>query len=95
VDNSNPAVALVRSEVPHVWHQVDPIHGAIQVCVALGLDASPEALVGLEETYGGLIVIGPDSGDYSVWGGEALMVSFATFRGRYSALAENWTEGPA
>jgi hypothetical protein len=73
VDVSNPVVALVRGEVPHVWHQVDPIHGAIQVCVAIGLDASLEALDALEESFGGPIVIGPDVGDYSVWGGEALI----------------------
>jgi len=73
VDNSNPVVVLVRDEVPHVWHQVHPEHGAIQVCVAIGLDASLEALDALEETFGGPIVIGPDAGDYSVWGGEALI----------------------
>ena len=73
VDNSNPVVALVRQEVPHVWHQVHPEHGAIQVCVAIGLDASLEALDALEESFGGPIVIGPDAGDYSVWGGEALI----------------------
>ncbi|MEJ2557173.1 MAG: hypothetical protein P8186_13275 [Anaerolineae bacterium] len=73
VDYSNPVVALVWQEVPHVWHQMDPVHGAIQVCVAIGLEASLEALDALEETYGGPIVIGPDVGDYSVWGGEALI----------------------
>jgi hypothetical protein len=73
VDYSNQVVVLVRGEVPHVWHQVDPVHGAIQVCVAIGLDASLEALVALEESFGGPIVIGPDAGDYSVWGGEALI----------------------
>jgi hypothetical protein len=73
VDNSNPVVVLVRQEVPHVWHQVHPEHGAIQVCVAIGLDASLEALDALEESFGGPIVIGPDAGDYSVWGGEALI----------------------
>jgi len=74
VDNSNPVVVLVRQEVPHVWHQIDPVHGtAIQVCVAIGLEASLEALDALEESFGGPIVIGPDVGDYSVWGGEALI----------------------
>ena len=73
VDNSNPVVVLVRQEVPHVWHQVHPEHGPIQVCVAIGLDASLEALDALEEAFGGPIVIGPDVGDYSVWGGEALI----------------------
>jgi hypothetical protein len=73
VDNSNPVVVRVRQEVPHVWHQIDPVHGAIQVCVAIGLDASLEALDALEESFGGPIVIGPDVGDYSVWGGEALI----------------------
>ena len=73
VDYSNPVVVLVWQEVPHVWHQIDPVHGAIQVCVAIGLEASLEALDALEETYGGPIVIGPDVGDYSVWGGEALI----------------------
>jgi hypothetical protein len=73
VDYSNPVVVRVRQEVPHVWHQMDPVHGAIQVCVAIGLEASLEALDALEETYGGPIVIGPDVGDYSVWGGEALI----------------------
>jgi hypothetical protein len=73
VDYSNPVVVRVWQEVPHVWHQMDPVHGAIQVCVAIGLEASLEALDALEETYGGPIVIGPDVGDYSVWGGEALI----------------------
>jgi len=73
VDNFNQVVVLVRGEVPHVWHQTDPVHGAIQVCVAIGLEASLEALDALEESFGGPIVIGPDVGDYSVWGGEALI----------------------
>jgi hypothetical protein len=73
VDYSNPVVVRVWQEVPHVWHQMDPVHGAIQVCVALGLEASLEALDALEESFGGPIVIGPDVGDYSVWGGEALI----------------------
>jgi hypothetical protein len=89
VDYSNPVVVLVWKEVPHVWHQVDPVHGAIQVCVAhqidpvhgtpkqvcvaIGLEASLEALDALEESFGGPMVIGPDVGDYSVWGGEALI----------------------
>jgi hypothetical protein len=74
VDYSNPVVALVWQEVPHVWHQIDPVHGdAVQECVAMGLEASLEALDALEESFGGPIVIGPDVGDYSVWGGEALI----------------------
>jgi hypothetical protein len=74
LDYSNPVVALVWQEVPHVWHQIDPVHGdAVQVCVAMGLEASLEALDALEESFGGPIVIGPDVGDYSVWGGEALI----------------------
>ena len=73
VDNFNPVVVLVRQEVPHVWHQIHPEHGAIQVCVAIGLEASLEALDALEESFGGPIVIGPDVGDYVVWGGEALI----------------------
>lgn len=74
VDYSNPVVALVWQEVPHVWHQIDPVHGdAVQECVAIGLEASLEALDALEESFGGPIVIGPDVGDYSVWGGEALI----------------------
>ena len=74
LDYSNPVVALVWQEVPHVWHQIDPVHGdAVQECVALGLEASLEALDALEESFGGPIVIGPDVGDYSVWGGEALI----------------------
>ena len=73
VDYSNPVVALVWGEVPHVWHQVHPEHGAIQVCVDIGLEASLEALDALEETFGCPIVIGPAAGDYAVWGGEALI----------------------